>query len=196
MPDRRRRAFTLLDLMVLVAAVAGTIGLYRWLYAPVSTWPIWRMHIDSYHAGLLFVTALIYLTWPFLVVGTLAFVTIRLHGARPRAARLMRQPGMVACASALFVVIARGLVSGPIREAAFLQVPSIPTHATEADRAVLTMAICDALTFGGYTVLAAWLVLALGRRWRSEPGWIDRLGRFLGVAWIVWSLSFTICRHH
>jgi hypothetical protein len=34
-------------------------------------------------------------------------------------------------------------------------------------------------------ILAAWFVLALGRRRRAERGGIDRLGRALGTAWIV-----------
>jgi len=32
--------------------------------------------------------------------------------------------------------------------------------------------------------LAFWLVLAVGRRWRAEPHWRDRLGRGLGAAWL------------
>jgi hypothetical protein len=34
----------------------------------------------------------------------------------------------------------------------------------------------------GGSVAAAWVVLALCRRWRAEPGWLDRLGRLLGAA--------------
>jgi hypothetical protein len=33
-------------------------------------------------------------------------------------------------------------------------------------------------------ILAMWIVLAIGRRWRAEPHWRDRLGRALGMAWI------------
>ena len=31
------------------------------------------------------------------------------------------------------------------------------------------------------SVAAAWIVLALSRRWLSESGWIDRMGRILGA---------------
>ena len=34
-------------------------------------------------------------------------------------------------------------------------------------------------------VAAAWLGLALSRRWRPEPGWIDRVGRLIGVLWLL-----------
>jgi hypothetical protein len=36
-----------------------------------------------------------------------------------------------------------------------------------------------------YTVAAGWLTLALLGRWRPEKSWIDRLGRVLGVGWII-----------
>lgn len=37
---------------------------------------------------------------------------------------------------------------------------------------------------GGLLVAGAWLGLALGRAWRPEPTWTDRLGRSLGAAWL------------
>jgi hypothetical protein len=40
----------------------------------------------------------------------------------------------------------------------------------------------------GRTVAAVWLVIALAGRWKAERSWIDRLGRVLGVVWIVVSM--------
>ena len=37
---------------------------------------------------------------------------------------------------------------------------------------------------GGYAV-AAWLTLAIGRRWRPEPSWVNRWGRAIGVFWLL-----------
>jgi len=37
----------------------------------------------------------------------------------------------------------------------------------------------------GFAVAASWLSLGLGGGWKSDPGWIDRAGRFLGVAWLI-----------
>jgi hypothetical protein len=34
-------------------------------------------------------------------------------------------------------------------------------------------------------VLTSWMTLIVGRRWRAEPTWVDRLGRAVGVFWIV-----------
>jgi hypothetical protein len=33
-------------------------------------------------------------------------------------------------------------------------------------------------------ILALWVILALARCWRTEPGWADRLGRAFGIMWI------------
>jgi hypothetical protein len=37
-------------------------------------------------------------------------------------------------------------------------------------------------------VVASWVALALARRWRPEPSWVDRAGRALGAYWIALSL--------
>jgi predicted transporter len=34
------------------------------------------------------------------------------------------------------------------------------------------------------TVVATWSMMALDRRWRPEPSWIDRTGRLIGIYWI------------
>ncbi len=44
---------------------------------------------------------------------------------------------------------------------------------------------------GASVIPITWLLLVLGRRWRPEPGWIDRAGRLLGWSWIVWMISDT-----
>ena len=36
---------------------------------------------------------------------------------------------------------------------------------------------------------SVWAVLALDRRWRPEPGWLDRLGRILGAYWLADALG-------
>lgn len=34
-------------------------------------------------------------------------------------------------------------------------------------------------------ILAGWLALAVVGRWKPERAWDDRLGRFLGIAWVI-----------
>jgi hypothetical protein len=183
------------DLLVLIAASAATMGLYGWCYPPLEAWPIWRMRLSSYSEVVVFSTAMIYFGWPVLVACTPALAAIRLHGARPRMVRLMCQPGTVGCFTALGFLATTGLVSWPVRDAVFLTIPALPAHLSRADRSELTMAICRSNTGVGYAVLAAWLILAFGGRWRPERGWIDLLAWLLGVGWVVWSAAYTICPH-
>jgi hypothetical protein len=37
----------------------------------------------------------------------------------------------------------------------------------------------------GGTVTLAWTFLVLGRKWETEPSWLDRMGRVLGASAIV-----------
>jgi hypothetical protein len=41
------------------------------------------------------------------------------------------------------------------------------------------------LISAGGTVEVAWAGIVLGRMWKPEPSWIDRMGRALGVAAIL-----------
>ena len=41
--------------------------------------------------------------------------------------------------------------------------------------------LSDAMILVAGLVAAAWVVLALIRRWRTEAGWVDRMGKLLGV---------------
>jgi hypothetical protein len=43
----------------------------------------------------------------------------------------------------------------------------------------------------GIAVTAAWVNLAVCDRWKPEAGWIDRLGRAVGVCWIAITLQLT-----
>ena len=39
------------------------------------------------------------------------------------------------------------------------------------------------------SVIALWVVLALGHRWRTAPGGFDLLGRLLGVSWVAYGIG-------
>jgi hypothetical protein len=47
-------------------------------------------------------------------------------------------------------------------------------------------------TRNAYAIAGAWTLLALSRRWKPDPGWIDRLGRLLGSCWIGWMLFWML----
>jgi hypothetical protein len=106
---------------------------------------------------------------------------IRLRRPRPVLTRLLLQPG----ASALFAVMIIILTG------------SIPTAITVALEGsgpwyyYYQTYLFPLFPYAGAAVAVVWALQALGKRWKSEPGMIDRFGRFLGICWIVTFLAVT-----
>jgi hypothetical protein len=100
----------------------------------------------------------------YLVGMTLTFLVLRLKRPRPALRELLRQPGMVASLAIVF---------GSVWVAPYLDYFFFffKSH----------MLLTTPTGVGG-TVVVTWAILASGRRWQSEPGWIDRLGQSLGYA--------------
>ena len=122
---------------------------------------------------------------PYLTVGSLAVLALRLRSPRPGWRRFIGSPGLVACAmGALGMVPA--LLTDLITNALSGRPWAIAWARTVEDLAPGNLAGLSAVV--GMAVLVAWIAMAATRRWRTEPSWIDRLGRFLGAGWI--ALSF------
>jgi hypothetical protein len=92
-----------------------------------------------------------------------AFLVIRLRRPRPPLRSLIRLPGTVAAVAAVFGLF---WVTGSL-------------HISFGDR--LRSETGAAIAAGG-TVALAWIVLSFSGWGRAEPGWIDRLGRLIGIA--------------
>jgi hypothetical protein len=158
MRRRRCRRISILDVMILVAASAVGLALARTIVSDATS-------------------VMLLLERPFaffLLALTLAYIPIRLRGPRPSLHRLVCQPGMAACC-AVAIVVAIDATSWGIFWAKLK-----PEDATNM------VARFWRLTkeHPGPAVAATWLGLILSRRWRPEPGWIDRVGRLIGVLWI------------
>ena len=156
------RPFSILDGMILVAAIAAGLVLARSIFSDalrVPHNPMWASRPISY----------------FLLPWTLAVVPIRLRSPRPSLRRLMVQPGMAACV-AVSVVTAIDVASWGIYWAT-LDSP----NATD----MLAGYWRGHSHHLGLAVAASWLSLVFGRFWRAERGWIDRLGRLLGLLWLL-----------
>jgi hypothetical protein len=171
---RRYRRFTIADAMILVSAAAlGALvlrsympGCFR-MAGIISSrspdpWGLWR--------------AWYWLQGPvscFVVPWMAALIVIRLRRPRPSRFRLACQPGFIACV-AVMASLVPGLAwyltiqhrPGFQRDVGFEQAWGIVTRWTNT------------------AVIGSWLALALGRRFRPEPSWIDRTGRVLGGYWI------------
>ncbi len=170
------RRFTLADLMILVVATGLGLALLRpYLEAfnrPGMVWSPATRAIETTYG-----------VWsPIAAWWMIALILIQYGGPHPRRARLIRRPGHVACCVAAVALgwglvhaiagyASRDLNGSPFSFQQFWITISVPV---------------------GPAVEGAWLVLALSGRWRADPGWVDRLGRFLGCLWIGWSLFWLI----
>jgi hypothetical protein len=199
------RPLTLMDATVLVAATAIGLGALRAAVGdftelryqlaeslraagqPPDGWPpFWWAILSGY--GLVTTTLL-----PFCGAWTVALAMLRLRRPRPPRRRLGRQPGTMACFTAALVLVPALVVSLWVW-AVLGSFGSIGYDSAEWHKVLgLFFVLLPALT--GFAVLGAWWSLYLGRRWRPEATWIDRVGRALGVYWIgvvllpVWGLS-------
>ena len=115
----------------------------------------------------------------FLLAWTLAFIPLRLRRPRPTLSRLMLQPGMAACCAVAVVTLMDGISWG------IYGLKIDPKYATSMVSRYWR-GVSDHL---GPAVVATWLGLFLSRRWRPEPGWIDRLGRVIGWLWLLTLLA-------
>ena len=97
-----------------------------------------------------------------------ACLILRLRRPRPPLRMVIRQPGFAACAAPVAVVLA----ALPL---AFVTPSELAGQVIEIGGQALAVA----------AVPLAWLSLIATRRWNPEPSWIDRLGRVLGVLWMV-----------
>ena len=183
------RKFTLIDAMVLIAALA--ISFYpirdyldfieqrhvlRSLGFDWSIVSIWR-------AG----TLLSGLMAPLGIAVSLAIWVLRMRQPRPDWRRLFRQPGMVACTATVaetIIFLLKVVLSEYYlwRTTGFLP----PLYALWIVR----------LPWNGEVVAIAWLVLWLSGSWRPEPSWIDRAGRVVGVYWIISGVFFNYLQRY
>jgi hypothetical protein len=164
------RRFGLLDAMILIAATAVALALIP------RGWPDWGINESLLKSRVTFFNVMRYVIGgpiAFLAsIWTLALIPLRLRSPRPRRIRLMRQPGMAVgvAVGVMFALSAYTATIGLLKP--FAPFPSLMHW------------------WGGiqlripFAVAGAWLGLILAGRWRAEAGWIDRLGRVLGIFWI------------
>jgi hypothetical protein len=175
-----RRTFTLLDAIVLVAATA--VG-FAWVRS--------RWDFETFEGPKEWLGAVPEMLAPLLMTWTVAVVVLRLFPPRPLLRRLALQPGAAACGSVALTFTMKSL---RYFVWAFAGSRGIPWHLFR-NGSELVSELCDNAFVGGsyhYEVVAVWVLLFLSRRCRPEPSWIDRVGRVIGLIWLllgVWSWS-------
>ncbi len=111
-PQRTGRRFTLLDAIVVVAATAIAFAMVRGWQNP--RWCAMPRGLSVFNTApssgrLLHYSVSRWISWtiPFAMTFSAALLALRFRSPRPRLARIVCQPGAVACAAALFVTVAR-----------------------------------------------------------------------------------------
>ncbi len=120
---------------------------------------------------------------PVVAVLSLSLIVIRFRRPRPRFRRLIRQPGLVA-GLAMLAVLGINALLGSVQ---ILLAATDQSKMTDPKfYANFSFLACQMLRPGmvGMAVLAAWLVLKVSGRWRREPGWVDSAGLALGWVWV------------
>jgi hypothetical protein len=162
-----KRRFGLLDVMILVAAMAVSLAASRYLASRTNQrWYVGQprrlIHIVHDHIGLLLFSL------------SSACLLIRLRPPRPARRRLWCQPGFAACAAVVL-----GVVIQAMNAVIFI-------HARLGGHGLFDMQVWwRSWPFSGPAVAGAWLALIVAGCWRAERSGIDRLGRVLGACWLV-----------
>lgn len=153
------RRFTILDGMILIAGAA------LWLTLVLQLAAEFKKLGEGGWSGLgwagawrWFLAAPCTILFWGVIVLTPLFLIIRLRGPRLELRRLIWQPGMMACSIACLAWLVV-FIAGSYEPGGVLCISG--------------------------SVASAWLASWWSGRLRPEPGWIDRLGRVLGVCWIL-----------
>jgi hypothetical protein len=169
------RRFGLLDGMILVGfAAVGFAGFKAGLelYSEID-----------YQVQMSFEAVLLLATWLVLIY--------RLRRPRPSIRILTRQPGAVACFAVVVVHVILGFQASIMAIAPPMVLPA-GVRVWPGPGLLIWWFLSSMNTPYGAVVLVCWALLVLGRRWRPELGWIDRLGRWIGWVWIIWLVSWPI----
>ncbi len=175
-PVETARRFTMMDAMILVAATAVALMMVRPVFVnSMFGVRIWTRTFAAIGGGL--------------VAWTPTVLLLRLRPPRPTVRRLARQPGFVAGVAVSTILALYALAGGIVvlvRTAK--QWGPAPAMPGRLETTIASLWAQETLTLGlagGLTVIATWVVLAVGGRCRPSRDWLDILGRVLGILWIV-----------
>jgi len=200
------RYFTLLDALVLIAATAAGLGLTRDFGAiqaitsmeVVNLWTgpgiasgrttanatyyteLYGSDLSRHWYGLAAYWTQRIALWPCPSLLSLSVAVGIIALVRPRSGPLV-QPGLVAA----IACIAASLAVGLALPQTLIGYPN-PAIGWTLYWRQWWVATCFVLPrAAALAVSISWLTLALSGRWQADRNWLDRLGRFLGVCWIL-----------
>jgi hypothetical protein len=159
------RPFGVADAMIFVIAIGLGLALARpaivLIADAVRSDSRWRSQTLAGAVSLGRMLNIVLLNFLFFLLP--AFLIVRLRRPRPALRSLICQPGFVACAAPVIIVLAT------------MPLALLPLSG-----------LAELIGIGVQVLLVvagplAWVFLVATRRWNPEPSWIERLGRVLGV---------------
>jgi hypothetical protein len=188
------RVFRLSDAMILMAALGVALVWDRGRIVDPSRWisdPRSAPNLGLLRRLGIAVTNVLEFIPPLLAVASVTVLGLRLRRPRPPLYVLAREPGTVACAVASLVMIPACLAI----LASHLQTGATLAMAWNRAAIDLQPENLGGLTFLiGLAIAVTWFVMSAKRRWLAAAGWLDRLGRLVGVGWMLMIIGVVCVR--
>lgn len=175
-PSPEIRGFHVADALILIGTAALGMGIWkhnlvyvRGLPRGGSGFPSIEVLVDLNDWVKFLSVLMVCLAWGMMI--------LRVRQPRPRARRIGRQPGFIACVAVCLGSLAdwiMALIAN--RDAGYLN---------DVDRILMGFVDSASPWAIGPVVIVAWVSLVLASAWRPERHWIDRLGRLQGGYWLV-----------
>jgi hypothetical protein len=199
------RRFTLIDAMMFIVAIAVGLAIIRYSQKKYFAWwePEDRNRLIYY--TLYWIGRLGYGMLPVVFGLCVVVVAAAFGGSCPRRETFSRSPGLAACAAALVAILIgfafRVLDYTVGQSGAFwsrhyesLCWPTLDRQIVTAYNSVLTPPAVDRLLqdAGGAAmsaVVAVWFLQLLCGLWKQVREWPDRIGRVLGLFFLLWMLT-------
>jgi hypothetical protein len=165
---RLARKLSLLDAMALIAATAAGLTIDRFFWSDMHGWDgaVLKHFRDLTAAGII-------LSVPLAASWTVATLALQLRRPRYRLRRLLQRPGTAACCAAtVALALGAGLVICTTRGA----------PGSYASRLIMAYGLP---MMAGSAVAAVWTHSMIVGADRPASDWNDRLGRLLGIYWVM-----------
>jgi hypothetical protein len=172
MAETPPRRFNLGDALILIAALAVGLALARPALGDFHAGPVQ----DAVVRGLIYTT-------PQLLGCSFALTAMGLRRPRPPLKRLARRSGFSSCFAA-----AIGATLALLAILAYIMFSSAGSRFNNAPIIFRSGLYASLPNGGGYSSLAAMLVLTTQGRLRPHPSWMDRLAFALALAWVALAL--------
>ena len=176
------RRFGIADGLLLIAGLAAGLGFIRTVSPNLTPGEVWDALVHPAEGwSLRYAFAIsgdlgVLVAIPFFAAFTPACLILHVIPPRPTWRQLRRRPGFVACLVATGAIVT-------IAVATVLTTPSAWDTGTFFEDHVQSQLLGGAVA--GTGSLCAWLTMCVCGVRRPRPTWMDRLGRLLGIAWII-----------